>query len=217
MPNTEKHEKLLHCALSLNIFINKLKEVISQKTNDIDKLQYDFDRFIEKKSLKLTPEEVDKIKSIKLEELNEQKRPILQKLAFLEKTMKDIEFDSQNAKELFDLSLVLKGCIENKSKISELENYVKELDYELEKKKEEERKLFYVAITRPSDILYLVYSSQFDGRQYQSEFITEIPDELTMTYNVESLEERRKANDSIKKIEKILRKFSFFYKKSMLW
>ena len=187
----------------LNIFINKLKEVISQKTNDIDKLQYDFDRFIEKKSLKLTPEEVDKIKSIKLEELNEQKRPILQKLAFLEKTMKDIEFDSQNSKELFDLSLVLKGCIENKSKISELENYVKELDYELEKKKEEERKLFYVAITRPSDILYLVYSSQFDGRQYQSEFITEIPDELTMTYNVESLEERRKANDSIKKIEKI--------------
>jgi len=187
----------------ISVFVNKLKEAISQKTSDIDKLQFDYEHFIEKKSKKLSPEEVDKIKNIKLNELNENKKPLLQKLAFLEKNLKDIEMDIQIAKEVFDLSLVLKGCIENKSKISELENYLAELDYELEKKKEEERKLFYVAITRPSDILYLVYSSSMEGSSYQSEFITEIPSDLRMDYNVDSLEERRKANEAVKNIEKI--------------
>lgn len=189
----------------ISVFTNKLKETIGQRTADCDRLQFETEKYLENEAKSLSPEEYDKIKRIKLQELNRNKAPILQKISFLEKNLNDIELDTKVAKEILDLALVLRGCFENKSKISEMENYLAKLDYELEKKKEEERKLFYVAITRPSNILYLVYSSKTEGPADQSEFITEIPTDLKVNYDVSSLEERRWVTETVKSIENIYR------------
>ncbi|MCQ2796100.1 MAG: UvrD-helicase domain-containing protein [Bacilli bacterium] len=184
-------------------YINKTKEALANLRNEIDTLIHKHEVYIREQAMTNSAEALDKIKAIKDKEINESLAPLLNKLRTYDSLLRQIENSTIEARALNDLSEIAMGYLENIAKINELENYVKMLDEELIKKIEEERKLFYVAITRPSDVLYLVYSAIVDSEYVQSEFIKDIPNEYKMEYKIESIAERREAYKSIKKIEQI--------------
>ena len=74
--------------------------------------------------------------------------------------------------------ILCESAFKNLSMKNSIQRVIDKLDVELKKKEDEEKKLFYVAITRSSKILYLVYNND------KSEFIDLISKDLVTDYHI---------------------------------
>lgn len=90
-------------------------------------------------------------------------------------------------KSHYKLCLVASSYLAEVKKLNEIEKLRTELAEERERSVNEERRLFYVALTRAKDILYLCYEA---GAQ-ESEFVRVIPDDLKEQYAILTKEDER--------------------------
>lgn len=84
------------------------------------------------------------------------------------------------------------GNVPNRNKLSLPQGIIhNDISYDVKEKNEDERRLFYVAMTRAKQRLYITYPQQSGtGRAVvPSLFVTEIPEQLTERINVESVED----------------------------
>lgn len=107
-----------------------------------------------------------------------------------------------NLNNFYVQCLTVKGLLADMARADEIEELQQELKVEREQRTNEERRLFYVAVTRARDYLYLCYEA---GTQ-PSEFIRLIPEKLKAEHIMMTLEEerdyRRIANSMHKEVSK---------------
>lgn len=112
----------------------------------------------------------------------------LQKKIKKQKSKLDAFCDSiQTIRGHYKICLVASSYLSEVVKLNEIEQLKKNLQEERERSVNEERRLFYVALTRAKDILYLCHEQ---GAQ-ESEFISLIPDELKEQYAILTKEDER--------------------------
>ena len=92
-----------------------------------------------------------------------------------------------NLNNFYVQCLTVKGLLADMARADEIEELQQELKVEREQRTNEERRLFYVAVTRARDYLYLCYEA---GTQ-PSEFIRLIPEKLKAEHIMMTLEEER--------------------------
>ncbi len=84
------------------------------------------------------------------------------------------------------------GNVPNRNKLALPQGIIKnDISYDVKEKNEDERRLFYVAITRAKQQLYITYPQQSGtGRALvPSLFVTEIPEKYTERVNIEEVED----------------------------
>ena len=88
-------------------------------------------------------------------------------------------------KAFYNACITASGLLFDIERVEELEELKESLEKEREQRINEERRLFYVAITRARDFLYLCYSEDSEP----SDFINIIDDELKTSYIMMTVEE----------------------------
>lgn len=141
----------------------------------------------------LLEQEDEKAAAIKRQELDE----ISSKSLSIERKRnklrdREIRFSKSIAtiRQLYGLCLNASGLLADMEKADEMENLRIQLEEEREKRINEERRLYYVAVTRARDFLYLCY----EAGTAPSEFIKIIDDELKESHIMLTLEEEREIN-----------------------
>ncbi len=160
--------------------VNPLSNKISTIKKELDKLLSEFNIKISNLYQNLVKEDFLKIKK-KEEELYEKQRETLNNhLNQYIMINNVISQDIMQYSIFYNKMLLCESAFNNLAMKNSLQRIINKLDIELSKKEDEEKKLFYVAITRSSKILYLVYNND------KSQFIDLISKDLVTEYHIKN-------------------------------
>lgn len=140
-----------------------------------------------------------------LESKTAERGEIVQEINSIREEVRRLQFIDQRFKistptlrEHYSRCLQAQGFLEEMKKAERIEILKEQLKKEMEKKENEERRLFYVAVTRAINLLYLCYNKD----KKPSEFITSIPERYRGNYIGLTREQRT----NIEKTRNFLRK-----------
>lgn len=183
--------------------LNPLNNSIGTIQKEMDKLANELNGKLSKLYGSLSKDDFERIKKEETERFNQRNSELLNKLTSFIKLKNMVDDDTRLYTDFYNKVLICQSAFRSLSLKNDIELYLKKLDIELEKKEEEEKKLFYVAITRASEVLYFAYNN------IKSEFIKLIPSDLMIEYCV-------KESDNTAKLKSFVEKYNNIFSKEII-